>query len=336
MVAEPNNSVADAAPGNWVDGLAPRAARPYLRLGRFDRPIGAWLLLWPAWWSLALAAAEPAVGWKWAVTGLGANGEGLPDPILMVVFLISAFAMRAAGCTFNDIIDRDIDAQVARTASRPLPSGQVTVAGAVVFLIFLLAVGLAVLMTMNNFAIALGAASLALVVFYPFAKRITNWPQLFLGLAFSWGALLGWAAFTGSISAAPLVLYAGSILWVIGYDTIYAHQDVKDDARMGIKSTALLLGATSKPWLAGSYALALAGITGAAWLAGVWMPAFGAVMIAAAAQMAWQVVDLDLNDPANCLAKFRSNHMFGLIVLAAIVIGQVMAPSTVPVPGINI
>ena len=334
MVAEPNNSVADAASGNWVDSLAPRVARPYLRLGRFDRPIGAWLLLWPAWWSLALAASEAPVGWKWAVTGLGANGEGLPDPILMVMFLIGAFAMRAVGCTFNDIIDRDIDAQVTRTASRPLPSGQVTVSGAIAFLIFLSAVGLAILLTMNRLTILMGVASLVLVAFYPFAKRITNWPQLFLGLAFSWGALMGWTAFTGSISAAPLVLYAGSILWVIGYDTIYAHQDVKDDARIGTKSTALLLGATSKPWLAGFYALGLGGIAWAAWLADVWMPAFGAVMIAGAAQLAWQVVDLDLNDPANCLAKFRSNHVFGMIVLVAIVVGQVMAPPTVPIPGL--
>jgi len=336
MVAEPNNTVADAAPGNWVDSLAPKATRPFLRLGRFDRPIGAWLLLWPAWWSLALAASEAPLGWKWAVTGLGANGEGLPDPILMVVFLIGAFAMRGAGCTFNDIIDRDIDAQVARTALRPLPSGQVTVAGAIAFIFFLSGIGLAILLTMNRLAILIGAASLVLVAFYPFAKRLTNWPQLFLGLAFSWGALLGWTTFTGSISAAPLVLYAGSIFWVTGYDTIYAHQDVKDDARIGAKSTALLLGAASKPWLAGFYALGLGGIAWAAWLAGVWMPAFGAVMIAGAAQMAWQVVDLDLNNPANCLAKFRSNHMFGMIVLVAIVVGQVMGPSNVPIPGLDI
>jgi 4-hydroxybenzoate polyprenyltransferase len=336
MSENTDTSVSDAASGNWVDSLAPRATRPFLRLGRFDRPIGAWLLLWPGWWSLALAASEAPLGWEWAVTGLGANGEGLPDPILMVAFLIAAFSMRAAGCTFNDIIDRNIDAQVARTASRPLPSGQVTVAGAITFLIFLSGVGLAILLTMNRLAILMGVASLALVAFYPFAKRITNWPQLFLGLAFSWGALLGWTAFTGSISAAPLGLYAGSILWVIGYDTIYAHQDVKDDARIGIKSTALLLGATSKPWLAGFYALGLGGIALAAWLADVWMPAFGAVMIAGAAQLAWQVIDLDLNDPANCLAKFRSNHVFGMIVLAAIVIGQVMGPSKIPIPGIDI
>ncbi len=331
---EPATAVADAAPGNWVDGLAPRAMRPYLRLGRFDRPIGAWLLLWPAWWSVALASGEASTGWRWAVTGLGANGEGWPDPILMVMFLVGAFAMRAAGVAYNDIIDRDIDAQVARTASRPLASGQLSVTRAVVFLGAMLMIGLVVLVSLNRFAIGLGIGSLALIAIYPFAKRITHWPQLILGLTFSWGALMGWAALTGSLSAPALVLYTGGILWVLGYDTIYAHQDVEDDARLGMKSTALLLGPATKPWLAGFYALALAAIATSAWLAGVWMPAFGAVLIAAVAQLAWQIFDLDLQDSADCLAKFRSNHTFGILVFAAIVAGQMFAPDAAP--GINI
>ena len=334
MASPQGTATADAAPGNWVDRIAPRALRPYLRLGRFDRPIGAWLLLWPCWWSVALAASEAPTGWRWAVTGAGANGEGWPDPILLLVFLIGAFAMRAAGCTYNDIIDRDIDAQVARTASRPLPSGQMSVSAALVLLGVLLAVGLAVVLTFNRFTIVLALASLVLVAIYPFAKRFTQWPQLFLGLTFSWGALLGWAAFTGGISAAALILYAAGIVWVLGYDTIYAHQDLEDDARLGMGSTALLLGQATKPWLALFYTLALAGIAAAAWAAGVWMPAFGAVLLAAMAQLAWQIADLDLADPADCLAKFRSNHTFGILVFAAIVTAQMLAPD--PLAGIDV
>ena len=201
-------SVADAT-GNWVDSLAPAWSRPYLRLARLDRPIGSWLLLLPCWWSSALAAI--AAGWS------------LPNLSHIALFFIGAFAMRGAGCTWNDIVDRDLDRKVERTRSRPIPSGQVSVGRAALFLVVQALIGLAVLLRFNAFAVAAGIASLAVVAVYPFMKRITYWPQIVLGLAFSWGALMGWAAAFGSLDARPLVLYAGSIAWVIGYDTIYAH-----------------------------------------------------------------------------------------------------------------
>lgn len=316
----------DAAPrdavGNWVDTTAPAAIRPYLRLMRLDRPIGAWLLLWPCFWSVAIAAREAPTGWRWAVTGAGAKGEGMPDPILLVLFLLGAFAMRAAGCVWNDIVDRDIDAKVERTASRPLASGAVRVRGAVALLGGLLLAGLAVLLTFNRFAIGLGFASLVVVAMYPFAKRVTFWPQAILGLAFSWGALMGWAAFTGDLGWAPVVLYAGCVAWVIGYDTIYALQDVDDDATLGLKSTALKFGADVKRWLAAFYALAFVCLCLAAWLAGVPTLPFSALAIAAGMHLAWQVVELKPSDGADALSKFRSNHTFGLLMFAAIVVAN--------------
>ena len=225
-------SVADST-GNWVDTLAPAWLRPYLRLARLDRPIGSWLLLIPCWWSSALAAV--------------AAHARAPSLVQIVLFFVGAFAMRGAGCTWNDIVDRNLDAAVERTRSRPIPSGQVSVFQAALFLVLLALIGLAVLISFNGFTVALGIASLAIVAVYPFMKRITYWPQIVLGLAFSWGALMGWAAAFGSLALAPLLLYAGSIAWVIGYDTIYAHQDREDDALIGIKSTALLFGERTKP-----------------------------------------------------------------------------------------
>jgi 4-hydroxybenzoate polyprenyltransferase len=233
-MSEAAGRVADA-PGNWVDRLAPPALRPYLRLARFDRPIGAWLLLMPCWWSAGLAAI--------------AAKAAVPSPWHVLLFFIGAFVMRGCGCTWNDIVDRNIDAQVARTRSRPIPSGQVSLTGAVIFLVLQALVGLAVLLQFNGFAIATGIASLAIVAVYPFFKRITYWPQVVLGLAFSWGALMGWAAAFGRLDLPAVLLYAGSIAWVIGYDTIYAHQDREDDAFIGLKSTALLFGARTRPIL---------------------------------------------------------------------------------------
>src|SRR6516225_12448001 len=227
--------VADAT-GNWVDTLAPPRSRPYLRLARLDRPIGSWLLLLPCWWSSALAA------------GLAHDLRRLP--LVVALFFVGAFAMRGAGCTWNDITDRDLDAMVERTRSRPIPAGEVSVRAALVFLVAQALIGLLVLLQFNGFAVATGIASLAIVAVYPFMKRITWWPQAVLGLAFSWGALMGFAVILGRIDAAALVLYAGSIAWVIGYDTIYAHQDSEDDALIGIKSTALLFGERTKPMLA--------------------------------------------------------------------------------------
>src|SRR5271156_1624617 len=246
-------SVADAT-GNWVDSIAPQWSRPYLRLARLHRPAGSWLLLLPCWWSAALAAV--------------AAHARAPNILHLVLFFIGAFAMRGPGCTWNDIVDRDLDGSVERTRSRPIPSGQVSVAQAALFLILQALVGFAVLISFNGFTIGLGIASLAIVMVYPFMKRITYWPQIVLGLAFSWGALMGWAATFGRLDWPALLLYAGSISWVIGYDTIYAHQDRDDDALIGIKSTALLFGARTKPMIVVFYGVAVALLGAAGFAAG--------------------------------------------------------------------
>jgi 4-hydroxybenzoate polyprenyltransferase len=296
--------VADSI-GNWVDSLAPAWTRPYLRLARADRPIGSWLLLLPCWWSAALAAV--------------AAGERWPNPMHLVLFAIGAVVMRGAGCTWNDLIDRDLDARVERTRSRPIPSGQVSVAAAVAFLVLQALIGLAVLVSLNRFAIAVGIASLAIVAAYPFMKRITWWPQITLGLAFSWGALMGWAAAFGRLDPPALLLYAGAIAWVVGYDTIYAHQDREDDALIGIKSTARLFGERTRPALAGFYALAVVLIAlalvaaGAGAIALIGLALFGA-------HLAWQVGRLDVNDPALCLTLFKSNRDAGLLLFAGLVL----------------
>jgi 4-hydroxybenzoate polyprenyltransferase len=300
--------VADST-GNWVDRLAPATLRPYLRLARADRPIGSWLLLLPCWWSAALAAVAA-----------GARG---PNPWHLLLFAIGTLAMRGAGCTWNDIVDRDIDARVERTRSRPLPSGQVSLRAAVAFLILQALVGLAVLLQFNRFAVVTGIASLAIVAIYPFMKRITWWPQIVLGLAFSWGALMGWAAAFGRLDWQPVVLYAGSISWVIGYDTIYAHQDRDDDALVGLKSTALLFGERTKPMLGIFFAIAvvLIGIAGFGAGAGV---LFALGLAAFAAHLAWQVRRLDIGDPALCLKVFQSNRDAGLILFAGLVLAAAL------------
>ena len=296
------------APGNWVDRLAPVSLRPYLRLARFDRPIGAWLLLLPCWWSAGLAAV--------------AAKAPFPPPWHVLLFFIGAFVMRGCGCTWNDIVDRNIDAQVARTRSRPIPSGQVSLTGALVFLVFQALVGLVVLLQFNGFAIVIGIASLAIVAAYPFFKRITYWPQVVLGLAFSWGALMGWAAAFGRLDLPALLLYAGSIAWVIGYDTIYAHQDREDDAFVGLKSTALLFGERTKPILAMFYAAAVILIGIAGWMAGADL-LFALGLAAFAAHLAWQVWQLDIKDPDRCLALFKSNRDAGLILCAGFLLDAV-------------
>ena len=297
-----SGSVADAT-GNWVDTLAPAWSRPYLRLARLDRPIGSWLLLMPCWWSCALAAI--------------AAGNVTPRLSHLALFFLGAFAMRGAGCTWNDIVDRDLDRSVERTRSRPIPSGQVSVAQATVFLLLQSLIGLAVLLSFNHFTVGLGVASLAIVAVYPFMKRITYWPQIVLGLAFSWGALMGWAATFGRLDPPALLLYAGSIAWVIGYDTIYAHQDREDDALIGIKSTALLFGERTKPMLAAFYTLA-AVLIGAAGLAAGAGPVFALGLLAFAAHLAWQIVRLDIADPDLCLTLFKSDRDAGLILFAGL------------------
>jgi len=300
--------VADST-GNWVDTHAPQWARPYLRLSRFDRPIGSWLLLMPCWWSAALAAA------------MARDISHLP--LTIVLFFIGAFVMRGAGCTWNDITDRDLDARVERTRSRPLPSGQVTVKQALVFLVAQALVGLLVLLQFNRFAVMTGIASLVIVAIYPFMKRITWWPQIVLGLAFSWGALMGFAVTFGRLDPTALVLYAGSISWVIGYDTIYAHQDVEDDALIGIKSTARLFGAHTHQALIMFYGLAvmLIGVALAAgearWPAWLGLSAF-------AVHLAWQIARLRTEDPALCLRLFKSNRDAGLLLFAGLLADAMM------------
>ena len=300
--------VADST-GNWVDTLAPQWARPYLRLSRFDRPIGSWLLLMPCWWSAALAA------------GMAHDIGRLP--LTIVLFFIGAFVMRGAGCTWNDITDRDLDAKVDRTRSRPLPSGQVTVKQALAFMMALALIGLLVLVQFNRFAIATGIASLLIVAIYPFMKRITWWPQIVLGLAFSWGALMGFAVTFARIDVTALVLYAGSIAWVIGYDTIYAHQDTEDDALIGIKSTARLFGAHTHQALIMFYGLAVVLIAVALASAEVGLPAWLG-LIAFAAHLGWQIKRLNIGDPVLCLRLFKSNRDAGLLLFAGLAVDAVM------------
>ena len=300
--------VADAT-GNWVDTLAPVWSRPYLRLARYDRPIGSWLLLMPCWWSAALAA--------------GMSGQLTMLPAWIALYFVGAFAMRGAGCTWNDITDRDLDAKVERTRSRPIPAGQVGVKQALAFLVAQALIGLMVLLQFNRFAILTGIASLVIVAIYPFMKRITWCPQMVLGLAFSWGALMGFAVAFGRLDATALLLYAGSIAWVIAYDTIYAHQDAEDDALIGIKSTARLFADRTHLALVLFYGLAVV-LIGAALVtahAGVaaWIGLAGF-----AAHLGWQVHRLDTADPALCLRVFKSNRDAGLLLFAALLVDAVL------------
>jgi 4-hydroxybenzoate polyprenyltransferase len=301
-MTRPDIPVADRVRGHWADRWIPVVARPYARMARLERPIGWWLLLWPCWWSSVLAT----------------NAAGTwPKLWHLALFLVGAIAMRGAGCTYNDIVDRDLDAQVARTRSRPIPSGQVTVRQAQVFLAALAAVGLVVLLQFNWFTVGLGVLSLATIAIYPFLKRVTWWPQLGLGIAFSWGALMGWAAVFGRLDAAPLLLYAGAILWTIGYDTIYAHQDKEDDALIGVRSTARLFGENTKPALTLLYAGASALFTAAYFFAGAGILSYLG-LTAGALHLVWQVRTLRPDDPDNCLMLFRSNRDYGWIVFAGL------------------
>ena len=308
-IAAPDGTVADAYAGNWVDRRAPPGLRPYLRLSRADRPIGTWLLLIPCWWGIALAAlaTAPRPFDLWLAAGCAAG----------------AFLMRGAGCTWNDVTDRDYDGRVARTRSRPIPSGQVSVRQALAWMVAQALLAALILFTFGPLAILLGIASLGLVAIYPFAKRFTWWPQVFLGLAFNWGAVLGWAAHAGSLSAAPVALYAAGIAWTLFYDTIYAHQDTEDDALIGVKSTARLFGDVSRRWLTGflgatvvllALAVGLAAPAGPAlWVALLAVPLMGA-------HMGWLLARVDLDDPASCLAAFRACRDSGLIALAPLML----------------
>jgi 4-hydroxybenzoate polyprenyltransferase len=303
----PDGRVADATALNWVDRFAPRWSRPWLRLSRADRPAGTWLLLIPCWQSLALAAAHD--GWRWG------------DLWIALGCAIGAFLMRGAGCTWNDVTDRHFDAAVARTRSRPIPSGQVTARQALAWGVAQALLAFLILITFNPFAIWLGVASLIPVTVYPFMKRFTWWPQVFLGIAFNWGALMGWAAHAGSLSAAPVLLYLGGVAWTLHYDTIYAHQDREDDALIGVKSTARLFGDRTTGWLTG-FATAATALTAAACAAALsgaalWIALAGVALFGA--DMARQIRALDVDDPALCLRLFRANRDTGLILVAAFV-----------------
>jgi 4-hydroxybenzoate polyprenyltransferase len=300
------NIQSDIPAGDWIDRHVPARWRPYARLARLDRPIGTWLLLFPCWWSFALAA-RPG-GW--------------PDLWLMILFGIGALVMRGAGCTVNDIVDRDLDARVARTATRPLASGRLTLTQALAFLGLQLAIGLVILLQLSATAIWLGVASLILVAVYPFMKRITWWPQAFLGLTFNWGALMGWAAVRDEVAWPAVLLYAACLSWTLSYDTIYAHQDKEDDALIGVKSTALRLGAQTKAWLLRFDAAMLVLLVAAGAAAGLgWI--YYLAVLGVAFHLRWQQSEVDLDDPKDCLAKFRSNRAVGWILLAGIVLGRV-------------
>ncbi len=305
MERQAASSLPDAVRGHWADRLAPAGLRPYLRLARIERPIGWWLLLMPCWWSAALAAI--------------AGGQPWPNPVHCLLFLIGAVAMRGAGCTYNDIVDRDLDTRVERTRGRPLPSGQVSLKGAIAFLALQAVVGLIVLLQFNGFAITMGFASLGVVALYPFMKRFFWMPQIVLGLAFAWGALMGWAAAFGSLSLAPVLLYAGSIAWVVGYDTIYALQDIEDDEVVGIKSSARFFGEQVKLGVAICYGLTVALLVPAFMLADAGIFAFIGLGFFAL-HLGWQVARIDRNDGAGALRLFRSNRDAGLILFAFMVL----------------
>lgn len=312
MVQEAQNTVvetADAIEGSWVYRHAPMQVRPYLKLARLDRPVGTWLLLWPCLWSMALAY------------------DGQSPMIVLnlaILFAVGALAMRGAGCTYNDIVDQDIDASVERTKTRPIPAGEVSVTQAWMFLAFQCLVGLLVLLQLNLFAIWLGVASLGLVACYPFMKRITGWPQAWLGLTFNWGGLMGWAAMRGSLDWPAFAIYFGGVFWTLGYDTIYAHQDKEDDALVGIGSSALSLGEKTKPALMIFYSLFFIALIVAGSLAN--MPyIYYALLAPAGLHLSAQIWRLDINEPKICLDIFRSNTGFGGLVVIALLIAAVTA-----------
>ncbi|MFC4350637.1 4-hydroxybenzoate octaprenyltransferase [Fodinicurvata halophila] len=294
----------DIVANNWLERRMPPGWRPYSRLARLDRPIGTWLLLFPCWWSIALAQSA---------------GNQPPDLWLYLLFALGAMLMRAAGCTVNDILDRHYDGRVARTSTRPLPSGQITLRQAIVFLLALLAGGLAILLALTPAALLLGVASLLLVFPYPLMKRITYWPQLWLGLTFNWGALMGWAAVENALAWPPVLLYIAGIFWTLGYDTIYAHQDKEDDALIGLKSSALKLGERTRPWLIVFYALCIAFMGAAGIMAEIAWPYYLG-LAAVAVHFTWQVTTVDIHGPRNCLARFRSNRFVGWLLLAGLVL----------------
>lgn len=304
----PDGQVADAVSGNWVDSYAPAWTRPYLRLSRADRPIGTWLLLLPCWWGLALAMLHDQTR-SWS------------DAWIFIACGLGAFLMRGAGCTWNDFTDRDIDGQVERTRSRPIPSGQVSSRGALIWMCLQALLAFCILLTFNRAAILLGILALIPVAIYPYAKRFTWWPQVFLGLAFNWGALLAWTAHSGQLDSPAIVLYAAGIAWTLFYDTIYAHQDTEDDALIGVKSTALLFGENTPQWLRRFLVLTV-GLMGLAVIFATLPNASVLALVLALCgpwamgwHMAWQLRGLDLESPSKLLRLFHANRDTGAIPL---------------------
>ncbi|MEN5297199.1 4-hydroxybenzoate octaprenyltransferase [Brucella sp. TWI559] len=311
---ENRGRVKDAPSGHWVYRVLPSSLWPYAQLARWDRPIGWQLLRWPCWWSAALVAGAAAKAGDdaWMI---------VPSIWHLFLFLVGSLAMRGAGCTYNDLADQDIDDKVDRTRSRPLPSGQVTRRQAKLFMVIQALVGLVVVLQFNLFTILLGFSSLLIVAAYPFMKRFTNWPQLVLGLAFSWGALMGWAAVQGSLALPPVLLYIGAILWTIGYDTIYAHQDKEDDALVGVGSTARLFGKHTKTALMVLYGGAIGFFAAAFAVAQVPMPAL-AGLLAAGAHLYRQIIVLDIDNPDQCKKLFLSNNTVGWLIFLGLVLGS--------------
>lgn len=301
MMSDNTKTHTDIKPNGWQVRIFPRALQPYAILARLDRPIGWWLLLLPGWWSIMLASG-------------GIQNFSAQTAITFALFYIGAIVMRAAGCTINDLWDRNLDKKVERTQNRPLASGAITTKQALMFLILLLLIGASILFSFNKTTILLGLLTLPLIGLYPFMKRITFWPQAFLGLTFNFGALMGWSAITGEITLAPILIYIGGIFWTLGYDTIYAHQDKNDDIMVGIKSTALKFGEHSKKWVFGFYLISITLIT-----LGILLVSFDTVKICLLllplAHMAWQLQTWDMNDSNSSLKIFKSNRDFGLFVL---------------------
>ena len=308
-IREDDGRVIDAPSDNFVYRLLPPSMWPYAQLARWDRPIGWQLLMWPCFWSAAMAAAVTAQ------TNAFRPGQFLAH---LFLFWLGSVAMRGAGCTYNDLVDHDIDNQVARTRSRPLPSGRVTRRQAKVFILLQALTGLAVLLCFNFFTIMLGIASLLVVAVYPFAKRFTDWPQFVLGLAFSWGALVAWAAVFGSLSVQAFLVYIAAILWTIGYDTIYAHQDKEDDALIGVRSTARLFGDNTRPWLVFFYVAMLALMALAFAISGLSWPSY-AGLLGGGAILLWQIAVLDISNGDQCKRLFLSNHPVGIVIFAGLV-----------------
>lgn len=297
----------DIPKNNWVDRIAPIAARPYLRLARIDRPIGTWLLLLPGWWALSIA---PKAG-------------GLPDPFLFLLFGAGAILMRAAGCIINDLFDRKFDSSVARTANRPLASGDISISHACIFLVVLFTLSLLILVQFNRLSVIIGFLSLVLIIPYPLMKRITYWPQAWLGLTFNWGAILGWTAINNEITISTLLLYSAGFFWTLSYDTIYAHQDKIDDLIIGIKSTARLFGNKSRFYIGLFFFISLLLLLLCGFFSNLSWPYYIGLLLAAL-QAAWQTFTINFDDPKSCLLYFKSNRDFGLIILIAIIFGQIM------------